>query len=183
MGEHFRFSKIADTGTRVPRNTQAPLTLPGTAVITATGDDVRVFLIAEEWEHLSKAQCGADKMVPATAGQTITFTVPVECQSIATVKLTRVTRTGAEETIEFGKESSSLKRMGAVSQPSGSSVATVRYQFVKQGWVRKGAACSTKGPLWNVEKSCSTLIPFAEARRRAKNRRKREADYHQYLRQ
>src|SRR6202042_472480 len=29
MGEFFKFSKIAATGTRVPRNTHAPLTLPG----------------------------------------------------------------------------------------------------------------------------------------------------------
>src|SRR5712671_4754357 len=29
MEEHFRFSKIAETGTRVPRKTQAPLTFPG----------------------------------------------------------------------------------------------------------------------------------------------------------
>jgi hypothetical protein len=29
MGDVFKFSKIAETGTRVPRNTHAPLTLPG----------------------------------------------------------------------------------------------------------------------------------------------------------
>ena len=35
MGESFKFSKMAETGTRVPRKTHAPLTLP--AMLSTAG--------------------------------------------------------------------------------------------------------------------------------------------------
>src|ERR1022692_1964910 len=42
MAYVFKFSKTADTGTRVPRNNQAPLTLPGMLSTAGHGDQSRV---------------------------------------------------------------------------------------------------------------------------------------------
>src|SRR5450631_1166106 len=45
MGEFFKFSKIAATGIRVPRNTHAPLTLPGMLSTAGHCDQSRVAML------------------------------------------------------------------------------------------------------------------------------------------
>src|SRR5450631_1278545 len=64
MGEFFKFSKIAATGTRVPLNTHAPLRLPGMLSTAGHCDQSRLAMFIPSFHRSFVPRFGASEKAP-----------------------------------------------------------------------------------------------------------------------
>lgn len=81
--------------------------LTATSTVNNWGSPRAVVLKADEYEHLSKAQCGEDQQIPVILGHPVLFSLAKECEPIAQIIWKTLAGTQSQGSVPFSWKSSS----------------------------------------------------------------------------
>jgi hypothetical protein len=104
--------------------------LSATGSLVNWGWDVDVILLADEYEHMTKTQCGGDGPIPVILGQTVIFTAISDCLPIATISWKSLTN-GSAGVVNFGKSTKDTDSVSLESTLTSGNALIGSYKLVR----------------------------------------------------